>query len=46
MHMIRRILYECNYFPRLMTSMDGVVKHRTERGSAGSTTTNTPENGV
>jgi len=29
-----------------MTSMDRVAKHRTERGSAGSTTTNTPENGV
>ena len=26
--------------------MDGVAKHRTERGSAGSNTTNTLENGV
>ena len=31
---------------RRVTSMDGVAKHRTERGSAGSTTTSTPENGV
>ena len=33
----------CWWVAKLMTSMGDVAKHRTERGSAGSKTTNTPE---